>query len=49
MRQIGESAMREIVGRRPAQDIFRDDRQGIAEDVRTIIQQTLNGYNPGWR
>ncbi len=47
LRQIGESAMREIVGRRPAQDIFRDDRQGIAEDVRTIIQQTLNEYRSG--
>ena len=47
LRQIGESAMREIVGRRPAQDIFRDNRQGIAEDVRTIIQQTLNEYRSG--
>jgi membrane protease subunit HflK len=45
--QIGESAMREIVGRRPAQDIFRDDRQGIAENVRTIIQQTLDDYGAG--
>ena len=32
VRQVGESAMREVVGRRPAQDIFRDDRQGIADD-----------------
>lgn len=47
LRQIGESAMREIVGRRPAQDIFRDNRQGIAEDVRTIIQETLNDYRSG--
>lgn len=45
--QIGESAMREVVGRRPAQDIFRDDRQGIAENVRTIIQQTLDDYGAG--
>src|SRR5690606_33914996 len=35
LRQIAESAMREVVGSRPAQDIFRDDRQGIAETVRT--------------
>src|SRR5262245_89878 len=27
LRQVAESAMRESVGRRPAQDIFRDDRQ----------------------
>ena len=30
VRNAGESAMREVVGRRPAQDIFRDDRAGIA-------------------
>jgi membrane protease subunit HflK len=47
LRQIAESAMREIVGRRPAQDIFRDDRQGIAEDVREIIQSTITGYGAG--
>ena len=47
VRQIGESAMREAVGRRPAQDIFRDDRQGIADSVKTIIQTTLDGYGVG--
>ena len=45
--EVAESAMREIVGRRPAQDIFRDDRQGIAEAVRTIAQSTLDGYGSG--
>ncbi len=47
LRQVAESAMREVVGRRPAQDIFRDDRQGIAEDVREIIQNTIDGYSAG--
>lgn len=47
LRQVSESAMREIVGRRPAQDVFRDDRQGIAEDVRSIIQTTLDDYGAG--
>ena len=47
VRQIGESAMREAVGRRPAQDIFRDDRQGIADAVRVIIQTTLDQYGTG--
>lgn len=47
VRQIGESAMRESVGRRPAQDIFRDDRQGIAENVREIVQSTLDSYGTG--
>lgn len=47
VRQVGESAMREVVGRRPAQDIFRDNRQGIAEEVRSIAQSTLDGYKSG--
>ena len=47
LRQVAESAMREVVGRRPAQDIFRDDRQGIAADVREIIQNTISGYGAG--
>jgi membrane protease subunit HflK len=47
VRQVAESAMREAVGRRPAQDIFRDDRQGIADSVRTIIQGTLDQYGAG--
>lgn len=44
---VGESAMREIVGRRPAQDIFRDDRQGVSEEVRKIVQSTLDEYGAG--
>ncbi len=47
VRQVAESAMREAVGRRPAQDIFRDDRQGIADAVRAIIQSTLDFYQAG--
>jgi membrane protease subunit HflK len=47
VRQVAESAMREAVGRRPAQDIFRDDRQGIADAVRGIIQTTLDQYVAG--
>lgn len=47
LRQIAESAMREVVGSRPAQDIYRDDRQGIAESVRGIMQQTIDEYGAG--
>ncbi|MCO5065424.1 MAG: FtsH protease activity modulator HflK [Rhizobiaceae bacterium] len=47
VRQLGESAMREVVGRRPAQDVFRDDRQGIADDVRAIVQGSLDEYRAG--
>ncbi|KQT86079.1 FtsH protease activity modulator HflK [Aurantimonas sp. Leaf443] len=49
LRQVAESAMREVVGRRPVQDIFRDDRQGIAEEVRQIAQDTMNAYSSGLR
>ncbi len=45
--QVADSAMREIVGRRPAQDIFRDNRAVIAEDVKAIVQATLDQYGAG--
>ncbi|MGR6430389.1 FtsH protease activity modulator HflK [Rhizobium sp. PAMB 3174] len=47
LQQVAESAMREVVGRRPAQDIFRDARQGIAADVKSIIQSTMDSYGAG--
>jgi len=47
LRQVAESAMREVVGRRPAQDIFRDNRQAIADDVKTTIQSTMDNYGAG--
>jgi len=47
LQQLAESAMREAVGRRPAQDIFRDDRQGIADAVRVIIQGSLDELGTG--
>lgn len=47
VRFAAESAMREVVGRRPANDVFRDDQAGIAGEVQDIIQTTLNNYNLG--
>ena len=47
VRQVAESAMREVVGRRQAQDIFRDDREGIAQAVRDIMQNSLEEYGTG--
>lgn len=47
LRQVAESAVREVVGRRPAQDVFRDDREGITREVRDTIQQTLDDYGAG--
>lgn len=47
VQQVSESAIREIVGRRPAQDVFRDNRAAIAQSVREIVQATLDRYNAG--
>ena len=49
VQQVSESAIREVVGRRPVQDVFRDDRAGIADEVRQITQDTLNSYKVGIR
>jgi membrane protease subunit HflK len=49
IRAAAESAMREVVGRRPAQDIFRDDRAGIAVEVQQITQTILDSYKLGAR
>jgi membrane protease subunit HflK len=45
--QVADSVMREVVGRRPAQDIFRDNRQAIAQEVKDQIQKTIDGYKAG--
>lgn len=45
--QVADSVMREVVGRRPAQDIFRDNRQAVAQEVKDAIQSTINSYNAG--
>ncbi|MEI2296492.1 FtsH protease activity modulator HflK [Ensifer sp. MJa1] len=47
LQRVAESAMREVVGRRPAQDIFRDNRQAIAADVKSTIQATMDTYGTG--
>ncbi|MFC3703255.1 FtsH protease activity modulator HflK [Devosia honganensis] len=47
VRYAAESAMREVVGRRPAQDIYSDDRSGISAEVLRIIQSTLESYGLG--
>jgi membrane protease subunit HflK len=47
VRYAAESAMREVVGRRPAQDIYSDDRSGISTEVLGITQSTLESYGLG--
>ncbi|ODT64972.1 MAG: HflK protein [Pelagibacterium sp. SCN 63-23] len=47
VRYAAESAMREVVGRRPAQEVYSDDRAGIQDDVLRIMQGTLQSYGLG--
>ncbi len=49
VRRSAESAMREVVGRRPVQDIFRDDKAGIQNEVQVITQAILDSYGVGVR
>ncbi|MBC8130861.1 MAG: FtsH protease activity modulator HflK, partial [Rhizobiaceae bacterium] len=49
LRQVADSAMREVVGRRPVDEVFRDNRAGIAEAVRAIMQDALDRYGAGIR
>ncbi len=47
VRSAAESAMREVVGRRPAQDMFRDDRPASPTRCSSIAQAMLDSYGDG--
>ncbi|MFD2646660.1 FtsH protease activity modulator HflK [Devosia albogilva] len=47
IRATAESAMREVVGRRPANDVFRDDQAGIEIEVQDITQAVAESYGIG--
>lgn len=47
IRNAGESAMRDVVARRPAADIFRDDRTGVAIEVQEFLQSIVDSYGMG--
>ncbi len=47
VRVVSESAMREIVGRTPADEVRTRGRQEAQESVRALIQDTLDGYEAG--
>ena len=42
-----ESAMREIIGRTPADEALTTGRLAIQDQVREIVQKTLDGYDSG--
>jgi membrane protease subunit HflK len=45
--QIGESAMREVVGTSSFEPIITGDRTGVETRVRDLMQATLNSYQAG--
>jgi modulator of FtsH protease HflK len=47
IRQVGESAMREVVGTSAFEPITAGDRTGVESRVRDLMQQTLNSYKAG--
>jgi len=47
VQRVAESAMREVVGRSLAQDVFRDNREGIENEVAQITQSILTSYEAG--
>lgn len=47
IRYAAESAMREVVGRRPAQEVYSDDRAGIQQEVLAIIRNVTESYGLG--
>jgi membrane protease subunit HflK len=49
LREVSESAIREIVGQATLDDVLGAARQGITDNTRDLIQRTLDGYNSGIR
>jgi membrane protease subunit HflK len=47
VRVVAESSMREIVGRTSAEEIRTRGRQAAGEQVKQLIQSTLDSYNAG--
>jgi modulator of FtsH protease HflK len=47
IKSVAESAMREVVGRRQIQPILTTDQSSVAQEVRQIMQQTLDAYGAG--
>lgn len=47
IQQVGESAMREVVGTSQFEPITAGDRTGVEARVRDLMQQTLNAYQSG--
>ena len=47
LRQVTESALREVVGRSPMDDVLTEGRERVVADVKVLLQNTLNEYKTG--
>lgn len=47
VRQVAESAIREVVGRSLVDDVLTEGRTGIEQQTQDVMQRTLNRYNAG--
>jgi modulator of FtsH protease HflK len=47
--EVGESALREVVGQASLDDILGSARQKVTDSTRDLIQRTLDSYNSGIR
>jgi membrane protease subunit HflK len=47
IKSVAESAMREVVGRRNIQAILTTEQASVAQEVRQIMQETLDAYGAG--
>lgn len=47
IKAVAESAMREVIGRRNIQAVLTTEQSSVAQEVKQIIQQTLDGYGAG--
>jgi membrane protease subunit HflK len=47
VRSAAETAIREVVGQRPIDDVLTRERAAVAQDTRTLIQDILDSYETG--
>ena len=47
LRDAGQAAVREVVGRMTIEDVLSERRDDVASDTERILQETLDGYDAG--
>lgn len=47
IKAVAESAMREVIGRRAIQAVLTTEQSSVAQEVKQIMQSTLDSYNSG--